>query len=161
MFRERHAQVERYAPDDDGGQQQMLEAGPVRSEVAAMKAISMRPLHRSVVGIPALALGPKVDTRYFATGLTASFGAWGQSYNWDVIVLRADNGADQDVTGTYNIAHIQKGAGVFSGGCLNGTNSETETGFCKTAWRVCREMREQFPGAVSMARIPKNAGSFS
>jgi len=57
VFRERHAQVERYAPDDDGGQQQMLEAGPVRSEVAAMKAISMRPLHRSVVGIPALALG--------------------------------------------------------------------------------------------------------
>jgi hypothetical protein len=56
VFRERHAQVEQYAPDD-GGQQQMLEAGPVRSEAAAMKAISMRLLHRSVVGIAALALG--------------------------------------------------------------------------------------------------------
>jgi hypothetical protein len=37
VFRERHAQVEQYAPDD-GGQQQMLDAGHVRSEVAGMKA---------------------------------------------------------------------------------------------------------------------------
>jgi TonB-dependent receptor-like protein len=42
VFRERHAQAEQYAPDD-GGQRQMLEAGPVRSEEAAMKASVFRP----------------------------------------------------------------------------------------------------------------------
>jgi hypothetical protein len=35
VFRERHALVEPKAPDD-GGQEQMLEAGPVRGEAAAM-----------------------------------------------------------------------------------------------------------------------------
>jgi iron complex outermembrane receptor protein len=55
-----------------------------------------------------------VDTRYFATGLVGSFGAWDRNFNWDVNVVRADNNATQDVTGTYNIAHIQKGLGPLS-----------------------------------------------
>jgi iron complex outermembrane receptor protein len=56
----------------------------------------------------------KVDTRYFATGLTGNFGWGDHAYNWDVNVVRADNDADQDVTGTYNIAHIQKGLGPLA-----------------------------------------------
>jgi iron complex outermembrane receptor protein len=56
----------------------------------------------------------KVDTRYFATGLTGNFEAWGHGYNWDVNVVRADNDATQDVTGTYNIAHIQEALGPLS-----------------------------------------------
>jgi iron complex outermembrane receptor protein len=58
-----------------------------------------------------------VDTRYFATGLTGAFGAWGRNFNWDVNVVRADNDATQDVTGTYNIAHIQEALGPVSA-CL-------------------------------------------
>ena len=54
----------------------------------------------------------KVDTRYFASGLTGEFGAWGHSFNWDVNVVRADNDATQDVLGTYNIAHIQEALGL-------------------------------------------------
>jgi iron complex outermembrane recepter protein len=56
----------------------------------------------------------KVDTRYFATGLTGNFEAWGHGYNWDVNVVRADNDATQDVTGTYNIAHIQEALGPLT-----------------------------------------------
>ena len=55
-----------------------------------------------------------VDTRYFATGLTGAFAAWNRNFNWDVNVVRADNDATQDVTGTYNIAHIQEGLGPLS-----------------------------------------------
>jgi iron complex outermembrane receptor protein len=55
-----------------------------------------------------------VDTRYFATGLTGNFAAWDRNFNWDVNVVRADNDATQDVTGTYNIAHIAKGVGPLA-----------------------------------------------
>jgi len=55
-----------------------------------------------------------VDTRYFATGLTGNFEAWGHGYNWDVNVVRADNNATQDVTGTYNMAHIAEGLGPLA-----------------------------------------------
>jgi len=63
--------------------------------------------------------GPRVfsqdiNTRYFATGLVGSFAAWDRNYNWDVNVVRADNNADQDVTGTYNMAHIAKGVGPLA-----------------------------------------------
>ncbi|MFO1507755.1 MAG: TonB-dependent receptor [Lysobacterales bacterium] len=55
-----------------------------------------------------------VDTRYFATGLNGTF-AWGShTYNWDVNVVRSTNDATQDVTGTYNIAHIQEALGPLS-----------------------------------------------
>jgi iron complex outermembrane receptor protein len=56
----------------------------------------------------------QVDTRYFATGLTGNFEAWGHGYNWDVNVVRADNNATQDVTGTYNIAHVAEGVGPLA-----------------------------------------------
>ena len=56
----------------------------------------------------------QVDTRYFATGLTGHFDAWEHALNWDVNIVRSDNDADQDVTGTYNIAHIQKGLGPLA-----------------------------------------------
>lgn len=55
-----------------------------------------------------------VDTRYFATGLTGTFGAWDRNFNWDVNLVRSDNDATQDVTGTYNIAHIQEALGPLS-----------------------------------------------
>ncbi|MDR3388583.1 MAG: TonB-dependent receptor [Rudaea sp.] len=55
-----------------------------------------------------------VDTRYFATGLTGAFAAWDRNFNWDVNVVRSDNDATQDVTGTYNIAHIQEALGPLS-----------------------------------------------
>ncbi len=55
-----------------------------------------------------------VNTRYFATGLTGNFAAWDRNFNWDVNVVRADNDATQDVTGTYNIAHIQEGLGPLA-----------------------------------------------
>ncbi len=68
---------------------------------------------RPVEGGPRI-FSQKVDTRYFASGLTGEFGAWGHSFNWDVNVVRADNDADQDVVGTYNIAHIQEALGPLS-----------------------------------------------
>jgi len=68
---------------------------------------------RPIEGGPRI-FSQKVDTRYFATGLTGNFEAWGHGYNWDVNVVRADNDADQDVTGTYNIAHIAKGVGPLA-----------------------------------------------
>lgn len=52
-----------------------------------------------------------VDTRYFATGLTGSFGIGERIFNWDVNVVHSDNNATQDVTGTYNSAHIQEALG--------------------------------------------------
>jgi iron complex outermembrane receptor protein len=55
-----------------------------------------------------------VDTRYFATGLTGTFAAWNRNFNWDVNVVRANNDATQDVTGTYNIAHIAEALGPLS-----------------------------------------------
>jgi len=68
---------------------------------------------RPVEGGPRI-FSQKVDTRYFATGLTGNFFAGEHAFNWDVNVVRADNDADQDVTGTYNIAHIQKGLGPLA-----------------------------------------------
>ncbi|HEX6834662.1 MAG TPA: TonB-dependent receptor [Rudaea sp.] len=68
---------------------------------------------RPIEGGPRI-FSQKVDTRYFATGLTGAFSAWGHSFNWDVNVVRADNDADQDVTGTYNIAHIQEALGPLA-----------------------------------------------
>ncbi|HET7558231.1 MAG TPA: TonB-dependent receptor [Rhodanobacteraceae bacterium] len=56
----------------------------------------------------------KVDTRYFATGLTGNFNWGDRVLYWDVNAVRADNDADQDVTGTYNIAHIQKAVGPLA-----------------------------------------------
>ncbi len=56
----------------------------------------------------------KVDTRYFAAGLTGVFNIGERGYNWDVNVVRSDNDATQDVTGTYNSAHIQKALGPLS-----------------------------------------------
>ena len=68
---------------------------------------------RPIEGGPRI-FNQKVDTRYFATGLTGTFSAWDHGFNWDVNVVHADNDADQDVTGTYNIAHIQKGLGPLA-----------------------------------------------
>lgn len=56
----------------------------------------------------------KVDTRYFATGLTGNFEIGDRGFSWDVNVVRSDNDATQDVTGTYNIAHIQEALGPLS-----------------------------------------------
>jgi iron complex outermembrane receptor protein len=68
---------------------------------------------RPIEGGPRV-FGQTVDTRYFATGLTGNFN-WGEhGYAWDVNVVRADNNATQDVTGTYNIAHIQEGLGPLA-----------------------------------------------
>ncbi len=52
-----------------------------------------------------------VDTRYFSTGLTGDFDAAGRNFFWDVNYVSADNKATQTVTGTYNIAHIQRALG--------------------------------------------------
>jgi len=68
---------------------------------------------RPIEGGPRI-FSQKVDTRYFATGLTGNFNAWDHGFNWDVNVVRSDNDADQDVTGTYNIAHIQKALGPLA-----------------------------------------------
>jgi len=68
---------------------------------------------RPVEGGPRI-FSQDVNTRYFATGLTGSFGWNEHNYNWDVNVVRADNNADQDVTGTYNMAHIAEGVGPLA-----------------------------------------------
>ena len=68
---------------------------------------------RPIEGGPRI-FSQKVDTRYFASGLTGNFDAWGHGYNWDVNVVHAVNDANQDVTGTYNIAHIQEALGPLS-----------------------------------------------
>lgn len=68
---------------------------------------------RPIEGGPRI-FSEKVDTRYFATGLTGNFDWNDRGLNWDVNLVRADNDATQDVTGTYNIAHIQKAVGPLS-----------------------------------------------
>ena len=68
---------------------------------------------RMVEGGPRV-FSQKIDTRYFATGLTGNFQAWGHGFNWDVNVVRADNDATQDVRGTYNIAHVAEAVGPLS-----------------------------------------------
>ncbi|MCE7949474.1 MAG: TonB-dependent receptor [Xanthomonadales bacterium PRO7] len=68
---------------------------------------------RPVEGGPRI-FSQDVNTRYFATGLTGSFGWNEHNYNWDVNVVRADNNATQDVTGTYNMAHIAEGVGPLA-----------------------------------------------
>lgn len=68
---------------------------------------------RPVEGGPRI-FSQQVDTRYFATGLTGSFGWNDHNFNWDVNVVRSDNNATQDVTGTYNIAHIAEALGPLS-----------------------------------------------
>ncbi|MGN6728934.1 MAG: TonB-dependent receptor domain-containing protein [Rhodanobacteraceae bacterium] len=68
---------------------------------------------RPVEGGPRI-FSQKTDTRYFATGLVGNFGWGDRDLNWDVNLVRADNDATQDVTGTYNIAHIQKAVGPLA-----------------------------------------------
>jgi iron complex outermembrane receptor protein len=68
---------------------------------------------RPVEGGPRV-FSQNVDTRYFATGLTGTFSAWNHGFNWDVNAVRADNNATQDVTGTYDIAHIQEALGPLA-----------------------------------------------
>lgn len=56
-----------------------------------------------------------VDTYYFATGLQGSFGIGDHDYYWDVNFADGSNKATQTVTGTYNIAHIQRALGPLAG----------------------------------------------
>lgn len=68
---------------------------------------------RPIEGGPRI-FSQNINTRYFATGLTGGFG-WGEhNYSWDVNVVRSVNNATQDVTGTYNIAHIAEGVGPLA-----------------------------------------------
>ncbi len=53
----------------------------------------------------------EVDTRYFSTGLNGDFGIGERNFFWDVNYINAENKANQTVTGTYNIAHIQRALG--------------------------------------------------
>ncbi len=55
-----------------------------------------------------------VDTRYFSTGLNGDFEAGGRNFFWDVNYVNAENKATQTVTGTYNIAHIQRALGPLA-----------------------------------------------
>ena len=68
---------------------------------------------RPVEGGPRI-FSQDVDTRYFSGGLTGEFNAWNHSFNWDVNVVHSDNDATQDVTGTYNIAHIAEAVGPLA-----------------------------------------------
>lgn len=52
-----------------------------------------------------------VDTSYFMTGLNGDFSAGDHQYFWDVNYIHGTNDATQTVTGTYNIAHIQRALG--------------------------------------------------
>ena len=52
-----------------------------------------------------------VDTSYFTTGLNGDFSAGERQFFWDVNYVTAVNKATQTVTGTYNIAHIQRALG--------------------------------------------------
>lgn len=52
-----------------------------------------------------------VDTYYFGTGLKGSFGVGEHDFYWDVNYANGNNKASQTVTGTYNIAHIQRALG--------------------------------------------------
>ena len=53
----------------------------------------------------------EVDTRYFSTSLSGDFGVGERNFFWDVNYINAENKATQTVTGTYNIAHIQRALG--------------------------------------------------
>ncbi len=55
-----------------------------------------------------------VDTSYFATGLEGSFSLGERDFYWDVNLAHGDNSATQTVTGTYNIAHIQRALGPIA-----------------------------------------------
>jgi len=55
-----------------------------------------------------------VDTRYFSTGLNGDFGIGERNFFWDVNYVNAENKATQTVTGTYNIAHIQRALGPLA-----------------------------------------------
>lgn len=52
-----------------------------------------------------------VDTRYVSTGLNGDFSAADHQFFWDVNYVNSTNKATQTVTGTYNIAHIQRALG--------------------------------------------------
>ncbi|WP_428312000.1 TonB-dependent receptor domain-containing protein [Hydrocarboniphaga sp.] len=78
-----------------------------------------------------LAGGPRVfsqnvDTLYLTGGLQGDFDAFGKNYNWDAHYIDSTNRAQQYVTGTYNIAHIQRALGpvancdgtVATGNCV-------------------------------------------
>ncbi len=56
----------------------------------------------------------EVDTRYFTTGLNGDFAIGDRSYFWDINYIDAENKATQTVTGTYNIAHIQRAVGPIA-----------------------------------------------
>ncbi len=55
-----------------------------------------------------------VNTRYYASGFEGQFGIGDRNFNWDFNFIRSDNDATQDVTGTYNSAHIQEALGPVS-----------------------------------------------
>lgn len=55
-----------------------------------------------------------VDTLYLTGGLQGDFAAFGRTYNWDAHYIDSSNRAQQYVTGTYNIAHIQRALGPTS-----------------------------------------------
>ncbi|MFO1517887.1 MAG: TonB-dependent receptor [Lysobacterales bacterium] len=55
-----------------------------------------------------------VDTRYVATGLQGSFTAGDHDFFWDANYVNSENKANQNVHGTYNIAHIAKALGPLS-----------------------------------------------
>ena len=62
-----------------------------------------------------------VDTSYFATGLEGTFSLGEHDFYWDVNIAHGDNSATQTVTGTYNIAHIQRALGPVAnctGSCV-------------------------------------------
>lgn len=78
-----------------------------------------------------LAGGPRVfsqnvDTLYLTGGLQGDFDLFGKNYNWDAHYIDSTNRAQQYVTGTYNIAHIQRALGpvancdgtVATGNCV-------------------------------------------
>jgi iron complex outermembrane receptor protein len=70
----------------------------------------------TLVGRRPLEGGPRVftqevDTRYFSTGLNGDFGIGDRNFFWDINYINAENKATQTVTGTYNIAHIQRALG--------------------------------------------------
>ena len=62
-----------------------------------------------------------VDTSYFSTGLKGDFNIGERLFFWDVNFVSSENKATQTVTGTYNIAHIQRALGPVAdctGSCV-------------------------------------------
>ena len=90
-----------------------LDADPVNGNLAL---IGRRPVEG----------GPRrysqdVDTYTFGTGLEGSFGVGEHDFYWDVNYANGNNKASQTVTGTYNIAHIQRALGPVAdctGSCV-------------------------------------------